>query len=226
MAGAVGARRESPVRTLVLGSDPVRRAIYIIGAAPGLWAFYKGLTDQLGADPVATLERLLGLWGLRFLIIGLAITPLRRLGGPNLIRYRRAVGLLAFYYACAHLATYLLLDRGMDLASIWADLVKRPYITVGMAGFAILVPLAVTSNAVAIRRMGAAAWQRLHKWVYVASALAAVHFILLVKVVPGEPLIYATLVAILLALRAVFAVQKRVGRGGRTGARATASRMR
>src|SRR5262245_7634480 len=103
--------------TIVFGSLPVRRAIYILGLMPGVWTFYLGLTDQLGADPVATLEKTLGLWGLRFLILGLAITPLRRLGGPSLIRYRRAIGLLAFYYASAHLAVYMLLDRGLDLAS-------------------------------------------------------------------------------------------------------------
>lgn len=198
---------------LLTGADPVRRGIYILGALPGVWTFYLGLFDQLGADPVATLERTLGLWALRFLILGLAITPLRRLGGPSLIRYRRAIGLLAFYYACAHLATYLLLDRGLDLASIWADIVKRPYITVGMLSFAILVPLAVTSNAPMIRRLGAQAWQRLHKWVYAATALAALHFILLVKVIPGEPLLYAILVALLLGLRAFFALQKRFGWG-------------
>jgi sulfoxide reductase heme-binding subunit YedZ len=164
----------------LLGSDPIRRAIYIVGMMPAVWTFYLGIMDELGADPQKTLERTLGLWALRFLILGLAITPLRRLGGPNLVRYRRAVGLLAFYYAALHLTVYTLLDQGLDLAAIWADIVKRPYITVGMAAFIVLVPLAVTSNAPMIRRLGGAAWQRLHRLVYLAAAAGALHFILLV----------------------------------------------
>ena len=149
------------------------------------------------------------MWALRFLIAGLAITPLRRLGGPNLVRYRRAIGLLAFYYAAMHLTVYMLLDQGLDLAAIWADIVKRPYITVGMLAFVILVPLAVTSNAPMIRRLGGAAWQRLHRLVYVAAAAAAVHFVMVVKSWPAEPLIYAGLVAALLLFRLVVRLQKR-----------------
>lgn len=199
------------VRRMLLGEVPARRALYILGAVPGVWTFYLGVTNQLGADPVATFERELGEWGLRFLIAGLAISPLRKLGGPSLIRYRRAVGLLAFYYALAHLAVYLTFDRQLDLASIWGDIVKRPYITVGMLSFAILVPLAATSNAAAIRRLGGSAWQRLHTWVYAAAALAALHFILLSKVWLGEPLVYAGLVAVLLGFRGIAAIRKRFG---------------
>jgi len=196
---------------LLLGADPVRRAIYILGMVPAVWTFYLGLTDQLGADPQNTLERALGLWALRFLIAALAVTPLRRLGGPSLIRYRRAIGLLGFYYACLHLTVYLVLDQGLDLAAIWADIVKRPYITVGMLAFTILVPLAATSNNAMIRRLGARAWQRLHKLVYVATAAAAIHFVMLVKSWwTPEPAIYATLVAALLLMRFWFYAQKRL----------------
>jgi sulfoxide reductase heme-binding subunit YedZ len=194
----------------VLGTDPVRRAIYIFGAMPGLSTFYLGVTNQLGADPMATLERTLGLWALRFLILALAVTPLRRLGGPNLIRYRRALGLLAFYYATAHLTTYVVLDQGLDFAAVWADIVKRPFITVGMLTFAILLPLAVTSNAPMIRRLGGAAWGKLHRWVYLAAALAAVHFVMVVKAWPAEPLIYAAIVAVLLLFRLGAAIRKRM----------------
>jgi sulfoxide reductase heme-binding subunit YedZ len=206
------ARAASPApawRCVVLGADPVRRAIYILGMLPAVWYFYLGAMDRLGADPQNTLERLLGLWALRFLILGLSITPLRRLGGPNLVRYRRAVGLLAFYYAALHLSVYMLLDQGLDLAAIWSDIVKRPYITVGMLAFVILVPLAVTSNAPMIRRLGATAWQRLHRLVYAATAAGALHFIMLVKAWPAEPLIYAGLVAILLLFRLWMRLQKR-----------------
>ncbi len=199
------------VQRAVLGADPVRRAIYVLGMVPAVWTFYLGLTDQLGADPQNTLERTLGLWALRFLIAALAITPLRRLGGPSLVRYRRAIGLLAFYYACLHLTVYLVLDKGLDLAAIWADIVKRPYITVGMLAFTILVPLAVTSNNAMIRRLGSRTWQRLHRLVYVASAAAAIHFVMLVKSWwTPEPAIYATLVAALLLVRLWFSAQKRL----------------
>jgi methionine sulfoxide reductase heme-binding subunit len=197
-------------RRLLLGTDPIRRAIYVAGMLPAVWYFYLGITDQLGADPQNTLERLLGLWALRFLILSLAVTPLRRLGGPSLIRYRRALGLLAFYYASLHLSVYLLLDQGLDLAAIWADIVKRPYITVGMFAFVTLVPLAVTSNNVMIRRLGGAAWQRLHRLVYVAAAAAAIHFVMVVKAWPPEPLIYAGIVAALLLFRLWQYVRKKL----------------
>jgi sulfoxide reductase heme-binding subunit YedZ len=203
--------RNARPRRLLLGRDPIRRAIYVAGMTPAVWTFYLGLTDQLGADPQNTLERTLGLWALRFLVAALAITPLRRLGGPSLVRYRRAIGLLAFYYACLHLGVYLLLDKGLDLATIWADIVRRPYITIGMLAFAILVPLAVTSNGPMIRRLGARAWQRLHRLVYVAAAAAAIHFLMLVKVwAAPEPLLYAGLVAVLLLLRPAFGLHKRL----------------
>jgi sulfoxide reductase heme-binding subunit YedZ len=147
------------------------------------------------------LEQGLGLWALRFLIASLTITPLRQLFNINLLRYRRALGLLAFYYAALHLVTYLVLDQGLDIAAIVADIVKRPYITVGMATFVILVPLAVTSNNAAIRRMGGHAWAKLHRLVYVAAIGAALHFVLVVKSWPPEPLVYAAIVAVLLGYR-------------------------
>lgn len=197
-------------RRLLLGTDPIRRALYIVGMLPAVWYFYLGITDQLGADPQNTLERLLGLWALRFLVLSLAITPLRRLGGPNLIRYRRTVGLLAFYYAALHLTVYTVLDQGLDLAAIWADIVKRPYITIGMFAFITLVPLAGTSNNAMLRRLGGGAWQRLHRLVYVAAAAGAIHFVMVVKAWPPEPLTYAGIVAVLLLFRLWLYVQKRL----------------
>ncbi len=207
-------RQRSPLSRLALGVDPARRALYIIGMAPAVLYFYWGLTDQLGADPQNVLERALGLWALRFLIASLAVTPLRQLGGPSLIRYRRALGLLAFYYAALHLGVYLLIDKGLDIPSIIADIVKRPYITVGMLAFVVLVPLAVTSNAPMIRRLGAR-WQKLHRLAYLAAAAAALHFIMLVKVWPLEPLIYAALVAALLLFRLAYAFRPRTPRTSR-----------
>jgi sulfoxide reductase heme-binding subunit YedZ len=203
--------RAHRLKSLLLGYDPIRRGIYLAGLLPAVWTFYLGLADQLGADPQNTLERTLGLWALRFLIAALAITPLRRLGGPNLVRYRRAIGLLAFYYAAMHLTVYLVLDKGLDLAAVWADILRRPYITVGMLAFTILVPLAITSNSAMIRRLGARAWQRLHRLVYVAVPAGALHFIMLgkAKVLSPEPLIYAGLVAALLLFRLGVHVRQR-----------------
>jgi sulfoxide reductase heme-binding subunit YedZ len=193
-----------------------RWPLYVIGAVPGLWVFWLALNDKLGADPVKTLEHTLGLWALRFIIVGLAVTPIRRFGGPNLVRFRRALGLLAFFYACAHLSAYIIFDQGLDAHAVLADIVKRPYITIGMFTFAILVPLAVTSNATMIKRMGAAAWQRLHRWIYVAAIAAVVHFLMSVKSWPAEPLIYAAIVATLLLIRVGFAVWKRASASPRT----------
>ena len=190
-----------PARPAFAWRNAIRPAIYWLGMAPAVWAFYLGISDQLGADPVKTLERLLGLWALRFLIVSLAVTPLRRLGGPNLLRYRRAFGLLAFFYAALHLTVYIGLDQGLDMTAVLRDILKRPYITIGMLAFAILLPLAVTSNNAMIRRLGAEGWKRLHKWVYAASALGAIHFVMVVKSWPPEPLIYAAIVAGLLLFR-------------------------
>jgi sulfoxide reductase heme-binding subunit YedZ len=190
-------------------------ALYFVGLVPAVWTFYLGVTDQLGADPMKVLERSLGLWALKFLVACLAITPLRRLTGISLLRYRRAIGLLAFFYACLHLTTYMVLDQGLALAAIWADIVKRPYITIGMAAFLILLPLAVTSNNAMVRRLGGPAWQRLHRWVYLAAALAAVHFIMVVKAWPPEPLVYAAIIAVLLAFRLFARRARTVGQGAR-----------
>jgi methionine sulfoxide reductase heme-binding subunit len=208
---AAAPRARSALSRGLFGRDPIRRGLYLLGMLPAAWTFYLGLIDQLGADPQKTLERTLGLWALRFLILALAVTPLRRLGVANLVRYRRALGLIAFYYAALHVTVYTVLDQGLDLAAIWADIVKRPYITVGMLAFTILVPLAVTSNNAMIRRLGARVWQRLHRLVYVATAAAAIHFVMLVKSWwTVEPALYAGLVTVLLLIRLWLAAQKRL----------------
>ena len=191
--------------------------VYVVGFIPAVWWFELGLTDRLGADPMKALEHALGLWALRFLIASLAITPLRQLTGINLIRYRRALGLLCFYYVVLHLLTYLVLDQGLDLSAIVADVLKRLYITIGMAAFLILVPLAFTSNNLSIRRLGAQAWNRLHRFVYLVAILAVLHFLLSVKV-PIEPLVYAALVAALLGYRLARSALRELG--GKVPARA------
>jgi sulfoxide reductase heme-binding subunit YedZ len=186
-----------------------RLAVYGVGLAPAVWLFWLGVADRLGPEPIKALEQGLGLWALRFLLAGLAVTPLRRFAGLDLLRYRRALGLLAFYYAFLHLAAYVALDHGFDWPAVWADIVKRPYVTVGMASFAVLVPLAATSNSAAIRRMGGRAWAKLHRLVYVAALAAATHFLLIVKSWPAEPLVYAALTAALLLVRLAPAPSRR-----------------
>ncbi|NJM34442.1 MAG: protein-methionine-sulfoxide reductase heme-binding subunit MsrQ [Rhodomicrobium sp.] len=181
----------------------IRPAIYWAGLIPAVWGFYLGFTDQLGPEPIKALEHHLGIWALRFLIAGLAITPLRRFGGPSLIPYRRAIGLLAFIYTLLHLTVYVWFDQGFDLAAIWGDILKRPYITIGILAFLILVPLAATSNNAMIERLGASAWQKLHRWVYLAAALGALHFLLLVKSWPPEPIVYCAILAALLLIRLI-----------------------
>lgn len=176
-------------------------AVCGLGLVPLAVLVWRGLSGGLGIDPVKTLEHQLGLTALQLLLAGLLVTPLRRWTGVNLIRYRRAIGLLAFLYAALHLLVWLWLDLQLRWPEIGADLVKRPYVIVGMLGFACLVPLAMTSNGWSVRRLGAAAWQRLHRLAYVAVLLAALHYLLLVKVWSAEPVLYALAAAGLVALR-------------------------
>lgn len=175
--------------------------LYPLGFLPAIWLFVAAFTDNLGPDPAKALEHGLGEWALRLIILGLAITPLRQTLGLNWVRYRRAVGLLAFFYVLLHLLAYMVLDQGLDWAAIGTDILKRPYITIGMLGFILLVPLAVTSSNAMIRRLGGARWRRLHKLVYPAAFAGAAHYLLLVKSWPLEPIIYAALVLALLAWR-------------------------
>ncbi|MFL0694675.1 MAG: protein-methionine-sulfoxide reductase heme-binding subunit MsrQ [Agrobacterium tumefaciens] len=194
--------------TLALPALPARYkpasiwALYAIGLMPGFYAFYLGIFGGLGADPVRAFEHLLGLWAFRFLCLGLAVTPLRDLFGINLIAYRRALGLLAFYYVLAHFAVYLTLDRGLILSSIAGDILKRPYIMLGMAGLIMLIPLALTSNQWSIRRLGPR-WNRLHKLTYPILIVAILHYALSLKVIDPEAAFYIAVTVILLGYRLV-----------------------
>ena len=176
---------------------------YILGAVPAAYWFWAAFANRLGADPVARLEHELGLLALQLLIAALAVTPLRELARINLLRYRRMLGLMAFFYVVLHIFVWLAFDRQYDWPRILADLYKRPYIMVGMAAFVLLVPLAVTSNDWSIRRLGAMGWRKLHRLAYPAAALASLHFIWLVKSWPPEPLIYGGIVAVLLLYRSL-----------------------
>jgi sulfoxide reductase heme-binding subunit YedZ len=175
-------------------------AVYVAGAMPFVWIVWLAFTNGLGVDPVKAIELRLGELGLQFLIAGLVISPLRW-AGVNLIRFRRAIGLLAFFYVSMHLMTWVLLDMGLRWEEMADDLVKRWYIIIGMVGFAAMIPLAVTSNNRSIRRLGAAAWGRLHQLTYVAAVAGAVHYVVLVKAWPVEPMIYLGVVCLLLLAR-------------------------
>ncbi|WP_085310421.1 protein-methionine-sulfoxide reductase heme-binding subunit MsrQ [Planktotalea arctica] len=173
--------------------------VYVLGILPAGYFLFLGLSGGLGAEPIKALEHELGEFALKLLVAGLCITPLRKYLGVNLLKFRRAIGIMTFVYVALHLLVWLVLD--VQIASqIWADIVKRPYITVGMGAFALMIPLAVTSNAYSVRRMGVR-WRKLHKLTYGIAVLGALHFIMLSKGLQLEPLIYMGIVLILLALR-------------------------
>jgi len=180
----------------------VKPALFVLALMPFALLIYRGLNNDLGANPVETINRFTGDWVLRFLLITLAITPLRRLFGWNaLLRYRRMLGLFAFFYVCLHFLSYAWLDQYFAIADIVKDVAKRPYITVGFACFLMLIPLAATSTNAMIRRLGARRWQRLHRLVYLVGVGGIVHFLWLVKSDLREPLIYGAILAILLGFR-------------------------
>lgn len=174
--------------------------LYLAGALPPVWLFYLGLTGGLGPEPIKELEHRLGELGLQALVAALAVTPIRRFTGVSLLKFRRAIGLIAFYFIACHLLVWLVLDI-RDPARIWADIVKRPYITIGMVGFALLVPLALTSNDRSVRTLGAAAWRRVHWLAYPATVLGAVHFVMLSRGWQIEPMLYLAAVVVLLLAR-------------------------
>ncbi len=175
-------------------------ALYVLAPLPAVWWFYQGVVGGLGPEPVKALEHLCGELALQLLILCLAVTPLRMFTGLNLIRFRRAIGVIAFFYVLLHLCVWLFIDVRIP-SQIWADILKRPYITIGMVGFALLVPLAVTSNNLSVRRLGSLRWRRLHRLVYVAVLLGGVHFLMVVKGWQVEPMVYLGVIAILLAAR-------------------------
>ncbi len=191
-------------------------ALYAVGLVPAAWGFWLGATGRLPGNPVKEFEHLLGLWALRFLIATLAVTPLRDLFGINALRYRRALGLLAFWYVLMHFTAYMVLDQYLNFAAIVEDIARRPFITIGMAGFAMLILLALTSNRWSIRKLGRR-WGKLHQLVYVIAAAGALHYAMSVKVVGPQQWFYIACIALLLAwrpLRPMFMRRKRAGAAG------------
>lgn len=174
--------------------------VYLIGGAVPFYYLYLGLTGGLGPEPVKAMEHALGLLALQMLVAVLAVSPLRRFAGLNLLKFRRALGLLVAWYVTCHFAVWFFLDVQF-LDAIWKDITRRPYITIGMVAFVLLIPLTLTSTDRALRRMGAARWRKLHQLTYVIAVLGAVHFVMASKTWATEPLLYLAAVIGLLAFR-------------------------
>jgi sulfoxide reductase heme-binding subunit YedZ len=177
-------------------------AVFAACLGPASVLVWKGLHDQLGANPVDVITRSTGKWTLTFLLITLAVTPLRKLtASPWLVRFRRMLGLFAFFYGSLHLMTYVWLDKFFDVEAMLHDIAKRRFITAGMTAWSAMLPLALTSTAGWIRRLGGKRWQRLHRLIYLSAAAGVIHFIWLVKADLRRPLTYGAILSVLLAYR-------------------------
>ncbi len=185
-------------------------AAYFLGLIPFAILVWGAVNNTLGVDPVKAIEHRLGEVGLQLLIGGLAITPMMKIGRINLMKFRRVLGVLAFFFISMHFLTWAVLDMSLLWSEIAKDLVKRWYVIIGMAGFVLMIPLALTSNNWAVRKMGGAAWRRLHRAVYAIGLLGGLHFVLLVKGFQIEPMVYLGICTILLALRLPGAKRLRV----------------
>ena len=184
--------------------------VWLLCAAPLLLFVWQGFNDDLTANPIEYILRALGLWGLRFLCITLALAPLAKLlKAPMILRYRRRIGLWAFAYVALHLTTYVAIDKQFDWPTIGEDIAKRPYITIGMAAFALLIPLTITSVNRIRRKMRARNWQRLHQLIYPIAVMGVIHYYLLVKADVTSPLRYAAIVAVLLGYRLVMRLRSK-----------------
>ena len=186
----------------ILTNKWTKVAVFLACLGPLGLLVWEGFHDGWGANPTQFIQHATGDWTLRFLAITLSISPLRKiLGLPQLIRFRRMLGLFAFFYVCLHFCIYLGLDQMLDFHSVWADVMKRRYITVGFTGFVLLIPLAVTSTAGWIRRLGGRRWQMLHRAIYLSAIAGVIHFYWMVKSDVHVPLEYAAVMAILLGWR-------------------------
>ncbi|HXM91333.1 MAG TPA: protein-methionine-sulfoxide reductase heme-binding subunit MsrQ [Candidatus Dormibacteraeota bacterium] len=186
----------------LLNSKWSKPVVFLLCLFPLAALGWRALHGELTANPIEFITHATGDWTLRFLVITLCVTPFRKiLHLPELIRFRRMLGLFAFFYACLHFTTYIWLDKFFDLSEMWKDIVKRKYITVGFTAFLLLVPLAVTSTAGWIRRLGGKRWQRLHRLIYFSAALGVIHYYWLVKSAVLRPLTYGAIVAVLLLWR-------------------------
>lgn len=189
----------------------LKPAVFALSLAPLAWLVWHALFGYLGVNPIETVNRFLGDCALRFLLIALAVTPVRQVSGwAPLARLRRMLGLFAFFYVCLHLSSYLGLDLFFDWQALGKDIVKRRYITLGMIAFALLVPLAATSTDGMIRRLGGRRWRRLHLLVFPVGVLAVVHYWMMVKADIRQPALYGAVLAVLLGFRALVRLRRRV----------------
>ena len=188
---------------------PGKSLLFVAALLPAGYLAYALLNDALGANPAEALQTQTGIWALRFLILTLAVTPIRRVTRWNgVIQYRRMLGLFSFFYAFLHLLAYAVLDRYFDFAGVWEDVAKRPFITAGMIAFALMIPLAITSTRGWIGRLGRR-WVLLHRLIYVSAVAAAVHYLWKVKIIGGSPVYYAVIIAALLLFRVAWAIRSR-----------------
>jgi sulfoxide reductase heme-binding subunit YedZ len=186
----------------------LKALVFLLALLPAALLMVAAWEDQLGANPIEKITHNTGYWTLTFLLIGLGVTPLRQLSGASwLVRLRRMLGLFAFFYACLHFLTYLVLDQFFDWSAIAKDILKRPYITVGFAAFVLLIPLAVTSTNAMQRRLGGKNWKRLHRLAYLIAGAGVVHFAWLVKKDLSRPLLFGGILVLLLALRWFYKVK-------------------
>jgi len=186
----------------ILTSKWTKVFVFLLCLAPAAWLVWRGFQGDLTADPIAFITHTTGDWTLRFIVITLAITPLRKLLRlPQLIRFRRMLGLFAFFYGCLHFSTWIGLDKFFAWDEMWKDVMKRRFITVGFTGFVLMIPLAITSTAGWIRRLGGKRWQLLHRAIYLTAAAGVIHYYWLVKSDVHKPLEYGLLVGILLVWR-------------------------
>ncbi len=186
----------------LLSNKWIKVLVFLLCLVPLGILVWRALTANLGANPVEFIQHATGDWTLRFLVLTLCITPFRKLLKlPDLIRFRRMLGLFAFFYACLHFLTYLGPDQSFDLAAMWKDVAKRPFITMGFAAFVLLIPLALTSTAGWIRRLGGRRWQMLHRAIYISAICGVIHYYWLVKSAVLRPLMYGAIVAVLLLWR-------------------------
>ncbi|NWG12417.1 MAG: sulfoxide reductase heme-binding subunit YedZ [Acidobacteria bacterium] len=191
------------------GIVSVKVLVWAACLAPLLRLVEKGLTGGLGANPIEFVTLSTGTWTLVLLLASLAVTPLRHLTGlPWLVRLRRPIGIFAFFYGSLHLITYVWLDKFFDPGEIVNDVLRRPFITAGFLAYLLLVPLAATSTAGAIRRMGGKRWQKLHRLVYVSAVAGVLHFWWKVKADIREPMLYASVLAVLLGYRLAASVRR------------------
>ncbi len=187
----------------ILSSRWTKVVVFVLCLVPAAMLAWRGYQNDLGANPIEYITHKTGDWTIRFLLITLSVTPFRKLLNlPKLARFRRMLGLFAFFYGCLHLMTWVWFDKFFDVSEMWKDVVKRRFITVGMAAFLMLLPLAITSTAGWVRRLGFVRWQRLHRLVYFAALAGVIHYYWLVKSDVRLPLMYGAIWAVLMAYRA------------------------